>query len=181
MKIKNMKRMRVRKAIVAVEFALILPILVLMFSGTVEVTQAVRAQSAFQRAVASTLNVVAVQTGVTSTKLADYCTGATLSIYPFITTSLSMSMTSVTNTSGTIARDWEYDAACPSQGVLLGSTGAISSASAMVPNSGDSVIMIQASYLYTPLFKSIIPFSFTMNKTGFARPRHGAIPCSSGC
>lgn len=174
-----MKHMR--RGAVAVEFAFIVPILIILFAGTVEVTQFIKAQSAFQRAVASTLNVVTLQTGVTSNKMNDFCVGAVLSMYPFNTSTLAMTIASVTNNSGSVVRDWEYSSPCPTSATALGPSGATTVATNMVPTSGDSAIVIRANYVYTPIFKTFIPVSVPMTRTGFSRPRHGGVPCSSGC
>ena len=173
-----------RRGVAAVEFAIIGTVLLTATLGFFETVLIVRAQTLLSSAVANMADMVAAGSGippVTQLLLRDYCKGAQLSMVPYATTGLSMAVASVTHASGSggTAADWEYDGACPVTATALGSNGATILASSMVPSSGDSVIVIQASYTYTPVVSTVLS-SITLTQTAFSRPRYGSVKCV-GC
>ncbi len=175
------RRMRSdRRGVAAIEFALVGTLLLIATLGFFETVLIVRAQTLLSSVVANMAELVAAQSGVPIATLTDYCGGARLTMAPYPTTSLSMAVASVTHssTSGNTARDWEYDGACPTAAAAIGSAGAAALGGSMVPNGGDSVIIIKASYTYTPSINVLLS-SITLKQTAFARPIRGAVACSN--
>ena len=170
---------------IAIEFALVAPVLIMLILSTVEVVRLLRAEVIFNNATSTEGSLIAAQTGVTAGSngnMADFCLGAKLTMAPYDTSALTMSIVSVTNSgnSGLVAMDWEYDGPCSAQGPQIGSSKAVVLGTPLIPGLGDSVIIIQASYNYTPLILSVISTPITLTTTTYTRARNGQIPCS-GC
>jgi Flp pilus assembly protein TadG len=173
-----------RRGVAALEFAIVGTMLLAATLGFFETVLVVRAKTLLTSAVANMADLVAAGSGIppiTQLTLRDYCKGVQLTMVPYTTTSLAMAVASVTHATGSggTAADWEYDGACPTTAAALGSNGATTLASPMVPSGGDSVIVIQASYTYTPVVSTILS-SVTLKQTVYSRPRYGSVKCL-GC
>ena len=169
---------------VAVEFALIVPVIVTLIIGLVSSVQLIRADIVFSEAVSGLADVTAHQalvTGGPAGTLGDFCKGAQLTMFGYGPSSLSMAIASVTNSSGSVGMDWESDNDCPTTAAAMGSAVAVSLGTALVPNSGDSLIIVKASYTYTPLFSLITGKPVTFSQVAYERPRTYNVACSSGC
>ena len=145
---------------------MIAPVVIIATLGVIETTKVVRAKSLLTAAVANMVEMVAIESGappLTRLGLQDYCKAAQLTMQPFVTTGLAISVASVTNRKTPLpagpATDWEYNASCPTTAPALGTIGARDLAASMVPNVGDSVIVAVGSYRYVPL-AVISPFTF---------------------
>ena len=170
-----------KRGVAAIEFAIISTVLLVATLGFFETVLAVRAKMLLSSSVASMAEMLGAESGIpplTQTIMNDYCKGVRLTMGAYTTTSLSMAVASVTFAAGSKgpARDWEYDGACPTTAGALGSSGAMSLTSSMTSNSGDSVIVIQASYTYVPVINTVLP-SMTFTQTVFAHPRYNRVYC----
>lgn len=170
---------RGRRGVAAIEFAVISTLLMIATLGFYEMVLVVRVQTLLSSAAANMAEQVAAQTGLPIVTLNDYCGGAQLTMVPYPTTSLSMAVASVTKPSGSgnAATDWEYDRACPTAATAMGGAYAAGLGGPMVPNGGDSVIIIKASYTYNPPINVILS-SITLHQTVFARPIRRAVACT---
>jgi Flp pilus assembly protein TadG len=85
----------------AVEFALVVPVMVLLWLGSVEVSRVVRADMELYNAAEAAANVAANQLNSVNadiTAVDNFCNGAKLAMYPFPTGgNLSIAIASVTN------------------------------------------------------------------------------------
>jgi len=160
---------RDRSGIAAVEFSLILPTVVVMFFATYEASMLIRAKMKFDNAATTIASLVSLQTPQASggTMTADFCTGAGYMMQPLSSSGLTVQVNSVTNYSGTATVDWTANC-----GTLSGPQSATTLASGLVPNSGDSVIVVQTKYTYTAAIHMILSPSFTFSNVGYARPRN---------
>lgn len=178
------------RGVVAMEFALVLPLMIpLLFVGY-EIAQYVRATMQLQSATAAMADLIAQQSaGVSAggwSSLGNFCSAGQMMMTPFPPDSLAVAMASVSNAGGTAQLDWEDDNECWVSAAPLGNT-AITLATTpknLIPNAGtpgDSVIVVQATYQYQSLLKYLLPIPITITQTAFARPRGNApIPCN-GC
>lgn len=157
-----------RSGSVAVEFALIAPILLLLFIGVFEAEEAIRADMKVSTAAQTMAMLVAIQSSVTATQMSDYCTAAGYVMAPFSSGSLKIAVASVTNNAGTIRQDWS-DTTCGDAAAITDATGI---AASMVPTATNSVIVVQATYSYTEAVHLVLPSSITMTQTLFSRPRN---------
>jgi Flp pilus assembly protein TadG len=159
--------LRERSGIAAVEFALLVPTVVVMFFATYEASLMIRAKMKFDNAATTIASLVALQTPQSTGSLtADFCTGAGYMMAPF-PTGITVQINSVTNKSGTATVDWTANC-----GTLSGPQSATTLASGLIPTSGDSVIVVQTKYTYTAPFSMILAASYTFSNVGYARPRN---------
>lgn len=185
-----------QRGMAALEFALLLPIMIMLIFGTYELSQYVRAQQKVDIAAQAIVDMVAQQaagvTGGTSGSLGNFCQAGLLMMTPFATTtgnsSFKVAIASVTNYSSSgPALDWESDAACPSTAAALGSTAITlaTSPTNLIPTAGapgDSVILVTVTYVYSSPVQYFFPGLFTMTHTSFARPRNNSVvTCTAPC
>jgi Flp pilus assembly protein TadG len=153
-----------------VEFALILPIMITLFMGVFEVTRVVAASMRLMNAAQSMADLVAEQSSVsdTSSSMTDFCNGSKLTMTPLSGSSLKIAVASVTNYSTGTKVDWN-DTTC---GNATAVSAATTLAAPLVPNTNDSVIIVQATYAYTSPISYVLASSFTLTQTAYARPRN---------
>ncbi|QGZ60359.1 TadE/TadG family type IV pilus assembly protein [Paraburkholderia acidisoli] len=195
-----MRRLRAlladNRGVAALEFAIILPIMLTLVFATYEISQFVRAQLKVDSASQAIADMVAQQaagvTSGTSGSLGNFCTAGTLMMTPFAVgtnnSSFSMAVASVTNYSLTGPTvDWESDKSCSTTATALGSSAKslATSPTNLIPTAGspgDSVIVVTVNYVYNSPLHYIIPGLLTLTHTAFARPRsNGLILCTAPC
>jgi Flp pilus assembly protein TadG len=154
---------------VVVEFALVLPLMLIFFLGTFETSELIRANMKFNSAVQTLADLVALQNpSSTGTLTADFCTGVEYMMAPFPSGTWAAQVNSVTYNGQSTGIDWT--ASC---GSVSGAKGAVGLSNGMVPNAGDSVIIVQASYKYTSPLAFVLSSSYSFSNSAFARPRNG--------
>ena len=158
-----------RRGSAALELAIVLPLLLVMLVGGISVTQVVRARMAVANAAETMAELVATQTSVTGTSMSDLCTGAQLVLAPYTTAGLKISVASVTNNAqtGTVGVDWQ-DTSCGGGSQIAAPATA---AASLVPNPGDSAIVVQATYTYANPLNLVLPGQYTFTQLAFDRPR----------
>lgn len=161
-----------RRGNAAVELALVAPLMLLLLMGGFELTQIVRADMKLRQAAQTLADLVAnaAQGSVTSTSLADFCTGARLEMSPFAGKLLSGAIAEVVNgqQTGKISVAWQ-DTSCGNAAAIA---NAATAAAPMVSNPGDSVIMVEASFAYQGASSYVLPASFALSRIAYARPRN---------
>ncbi len=173
---------RDRRGAALVELAIIAPLLVLLYAGTVEATAAVRAYMKLNAAAQTYADLIANQPSVTTSSLANYCAGAQLVMSPLNAAQLSIAAASITNSSGTTAQDWHDTTHCGTGVSSISGTSLAScpGANCLTPNSGDTAIVVQARYTYTSFLRYVLPLSQTFTQVTSARPRQNSkISCGS--
>jgi len=181
MRVRLSDKLRNSRGAALVEFALILPILVIMFLGTFEATRVVRTMMKVSNAAQAYANLIASpQVGSLSTSdLTNYCTGAQLVMTPFDGTLFSAAVASLSSSDGvTWSQVWHDTTHC---GTGVSSISGTSLASGVTPTStGDAVVVVRAQYSYSSPISYILPQSQTLSDTAFSRPRSNtAVTCSS--
>jgi Flp pilus assembly protein TadG len=155
---------RERRAVAVIEFAIIMPLMLMLTMGTFEATRAVRAKMKADFAAQAFADLIAAQTSVDATALTNFCNGVQMVMVPYVTTSLKAAIASVTN--GTV--DWT-DTTCGSATAISNPT---TLATTLSGGGGNSVIIVQTSYAYTSPVPYMMPASITLTQTAFARPRN---------
>ena len=176
------------RGVAALEFALVAPLLVTMLIGVTEATSLVRAQMKLNHAAGLLGKMVAQQTALvtngTTNTLGNLCYGAGMAMAPLPATSFASAVASVTNTSSNGTQmDWESDTSCATTATKIGAAAAVALATTkgLVPDVGDSVIIVEVSYVYTASSHLIMPASKTMTQTIYVRPRANATIACSNC
>jgi Flp pilus assembly protein TadG len=164
----------------AIEFAFILPVMLIMYFGTFEASRLVRVYMTANRSAGVIANLVAQKgvDGVTAADISDFCSAAKLAMAPFPGTALKATIASVTKnvSSGTVAFDWQNTSCGGGAGTF---TDATTASSGIVVNKGDTAIIVKISYNYTAPVHFVLPSSYTITQTAYQRPRSGgSIPQS---
>jgi Flp pilus assembly protein TadG len=158
-----------RRGMAAIEFALTVPVAFGLYLATVEVTNLARAKTKFGAVAGSMAALVAEQNPIgPGVMTADFCTGEGYAMAPFSATSLQIQVDSVTNVGGAITDAWTKKC-----GTLSNAANAVTLASSLVPNAGNSVIVVQTQYTYSAPISYLLPTTATFTGTGYAWPRLG--------
>jgi len=192
------------RGVASLEFAIIVPFMVLILLGIYQVSQLVRVNMKMSNVAVAIADIVAQQdsiTGGVSGILGNFCKGAQLMMAPFPTSaaanSFSLAIVSVTNYSNgqvsNVKVDWEVDSACAVTAPAVGSsaTTLVTSPVNLLVNSGpkgttnvagDTVILVRVTYNYLSLVSYLAPAAGAQSKMGFARPRaNSVITCTAAC
>ncbi|MCR4377032.1 MAG: pilus assembly protein [Rhodospirillales bacterium] len=152
--------------IAATEFALILPILLLVLMGTIELTNALAAKRKLLNATQTAADLIGQETDVTSADLSTIYLAARLTMSPVTTTNMTVGVASVRfdDTTGDPTLDW-------SDGYGGGTVTDPLTKATGHGEAGASIIIVSATNVYSPLITLIIPTSFIMHETTYVRPR----------
>jgi Flp pilus assembly protein TadG len=166
------KFLRDRRAVAVIEFAIILPVMVALSLGTFEASRAVQAKMKASNAAQVIADMIAAQNTVTAANLTNYCSGATLTMVPYDKTLLKAAIASVT--AGTL--DW-HDESCGSATAIASPT---TLATTLSGGTGNSVIIVQTTYVYNATLVYFLPASITMVQTAFSHPRNTTTVTKNG-
>ena len=151
----------------AVEFALLLPLLVLLLFGSIEVTQAVMAKRKVTLVSSSLADLVSQAQSVSGTDMSNIFDAGAAILTPFDSTKLSSVVSSVqidNNGKVTVAWSQARNGTARTQGAAYALP-----ANLVVPNT--SVIVAEIAYTYKPVLGYVITGSLTLSETAYLRPR----------
>lgn len=151
----------------AVEFAMILPIMITMYIGAVEFSHALTIDRRVTSVASSAADLVAQSEEVNSAELTDIFTAATSVMTPYSADPISITLTSVVadeNNDTTVAWSCAHN----------GAAHAKDSAFAVPPGLTQpfsSVIVAEVSYQYVPTVSEFLTGGVTLTDTFYLRPR----------
>jgi Flp pilus assembly protein TadG len=167
-----------RRGTVAVEFAIAIPVLLVMLLGVFDVSQALIVYMKVIDVADTVSDLVAQQKQVASSDIDNYYIAGRLVMTPSIGSGLGLAVASVTfdpNT-GNPSVAWQ---------VTRGGAAAMTDAAAAATglgSPGDGVIVANATYTYTPISSYLLKQGITMSSRVFSRPRPVfIIPCTAPC
>lgn len=154
-----------RRGMAAVEFALIMPIMVVLFAGVVEVTNFLMLDKKMIAATQSAADLVAQADSLSTSEMSDILTAAEMIMDPYPSANVALAVASVRfDSDGNAYEDWN-------QGINGGAvTGSVSLAAGMGA-ADESVIIARMTYAYTPVFGQLIMSPRTLEELSFTRPR----------
>ena len=161
-----------RDGTVAIEFAFIAPILILLFLGTIEVCNALMCREKVTTVAASAADLVAQDAIITESQVSDIFTALNAIVYPYPSSGAQIIITSIKpdpNHAGQYVVDWSR-----AQNTTPHTAGADITVPAGVVTSGGSVILAEVSYTYTSPSSSVITGPITFTDSFYARPRQSA-------
>jgi Flp pilus assembly protein TadG len=162
----------------AIEFAFIGPVLITMYFGVAELTQAMLAQRRVAHASSTIGDLVAQGTSIQAANFSDLWTVGQTIISPFSTTTLKMRVTSVSsdaNSKMTVTWSEGSGLTAYTKGQVLTTSTVPSSVLA----ANQTVIMSEVQYSYTSPVSFILQSAVPLNSTYFLRPRlSDSVTCS---
>jgi len=161
---------RDRRGVSAIEFALIAPVLILLYVGAVELGTGLTVYRRTSQVAATAADLTAQVKSVTKSDIADIEAASSSILTPYSTTPLKIVLSSVVaddNNNGKV--EWS----CASSGSARGA-GSSYPVPAGLTEPGSSVIVAEVTYAYTGLLGLtgvFDPGSFNMTRTFYTRPR----------
>ena len=158
------------RAVAAVEFALIAPVMVLLYLGGTELTRMIGIDRKVTMAARVASDLVARQTNsvMTAAELSTAFDGASAMLAPYATTPLAIVVSSVViDDKGKATVSWS---------ATRGGTARAKGASVTLPDgiavNSSSLIWAEASYTYTGLFEVVVNGTRTLKEGSYMRPRN---------
>ena len=152
--------------VAAVEFALVAPILLSLLVGIAELSNYMMAARRVTAAAHTAADLIAQETDITTAELSEIFQASRLVMAPFDEDNLSLGATSIRfDDSGDASEDWN--------GNYNG--GSVTNASGLATglgSPGKSVIIVSATYSYTPLLNLVLSGTYTFNENAILRPRY---------
>lgn len=158
-----------RRGAAAVEFAFVAPVMILMYYGLAELTQAMMADRRASHVASAIGDLVAQDTVINTAEINDIFNVGKAIIAPFPTSGLSMRVTSIRRDSnGAIQVMWSKSSG--SMGVL----SSVASVPADLIANNESVILAESSYVYDSATKKALPNALTFTQKYYLKPRKTA-------
>lgn len=152
-----------------VEFAFVLPIMVMLFIGVIEVTNVLRLDRKVVAAAQTTADLVTQRREVNNAQLDDILTAAELIFEPFPAAAHSV---------GIVGVRYDPDTGDPTVDWTKSKNGGnVSDALALAAGlgqPGEGIVVVRVSYSYTPLFFDFVMGATDIEETAVLRPRRSA-------
>ena len=158
---------RDQRGVSAIEFALLLPLMVMLYLGTVEISQGINVDRKVTLTARTVADLVSQAPSITNLAMIDILNASSTVMTPYLTSKLRVTVSSVTiDAKGKATIAWSD--------TLNGTTRAVGSAVALpsalaVPNT--SVIWAEAQYDYKPTIGYVITGTLTLKDQLFMSPR----------
>lgn len=163
------------RGVSAVEFALIAPVIVLMYAGTVQICQAFMSDKRAGHAASIVADIVAQNASMNVSQIENIVGVGDRIMRPFPADGLTLRVTSVTEVGGDAVVDWSLTPG--DAGVLSAwSKGDKIEVPAGLLPAGKSLIIVDSQYAYQPLIQAkdvITPTRF--DHTAYYEPRFGSV------
>jgi Flp pilus assembly protein TadG len=162
------KALRATEGLAAVEFAMLAPVLVAMFLGSIELTSALDCKQKVTGMAATAADLIAQEKTVASTDISNVYSAINSIVYPYPTTGLKIVITSLTdNGAGGGKVAWS----CAQNATARTVNTNVTPVPTGVITTGGSVILVEVTYPYTSSIAKFLTSSTNMTSTFYARPR----------
>ncbi len=165
--------------VAAIEFAMIVPLMITMFIGTIELSQAITVDRRVSQVASSTADLVARAKTMTVTEMDGVLEVVQQLLAPYSDTPLRLSVFAVGAAPAANSGDPPVTTICwvrnHNNGVGGHSSGDTYTLPTGLIEAGDSVIVTEVEYAYTPLiFSKFLPGTTTLTETFYLKPRLSA-------
>lgn len=161
-----LNRLRDRTGTAAIEFALVLPILMTLLLGTYEGTQALLAYMKLVSASQTVADLVTQQQQVASSDFPNFYVAGQLVMSPLPSGSLGVAISNVTvDGTGKATVLWHEEC-----GGISPIPNAVTLASGYAGDN-ESVVIVQANFAYSSLFHYVLPSAITLTQIAYSKPR----------
>jgi Flp pilus assembly protein TadG len=159
-----------RYGMAAVEFAMILPLMLTMFIGTVEVAQGLSTDRKIGLVARAAADLTSQSTSINNSEMTNILNAASSIMSPFSMTPLKLKVTAVNiNATGQATVAW---------GDALNTTKRVTGSSVTIPSGiavpNTQVIWGEIEYDYDPTFGYVLFSVITLREENFVRPRQSA-------
>ncbi len=163
-----------RRGTSAVEFALIAPLMLFMYAGVTELTQAHMAQKRVSHVASVIADLAAQEAALTQAMVDDIFAAGEHILLPFEREPLTQRLTSIERrANGTTVVLWSRSSGAGA----LRSTADIPLPRDVLGN-GETIIVAEASYAFTSPLGAVLPNGLTLNAIYYLRPRQTvAVTC----
>jgi Flp pilus assembly protein TadG len=173
---------RDERGLSAVEFALILPIMVLLYLGLAEIMMSFMAERRAEHAASAVGDLLAQGPGVTTnSEVNQVLYVGDSSMRPFPATDLSLRITSVQADSQAVPKAVWSKIKGPAYTTKPSAGTTISGFPANLLLAGDSVIMAEVKYSYANPIMKVIPHTLVFQDVFYLRPRRAAVITCADC
>lgn len=161
--------LRDERGTAAVEFVFLLPIMLMLFIGVVEVTNVLRLDRKVVAAALTTADLVSQRREVSHAQLDDILRAAELIMEPFPIAPLSIGIVGVQfdGSTGNPKVDWTKSrngGGVPDAVTVAEGLG----------GKGEGVVVVRVAYAYTPMFFDFVMSAATLEETAVLRPRRSS-------
>ncbi|MBX4929467.1 TadE/TadG family type IV pilus assembly protein [Rhizobium binae] len=172
---------RERKGAGAIEFAILFPVLVMLYIGAFEITIGLSVSKRATRAASSIADLVTQQQSITKSTLTEMRSVATAIFVPYNSTSLTLKITGITVDASANAKvlwSWAQDGSAP-----YAKNTAVSGIPADMKTANSFLVRTELSipytmFLFAPNFMPDGMRTITISRSYFYRQRQGeSIPC----
>jgi len=179
--------LRDARGVAAVEFALTVPLIIVVYAGGFEIAQA---STVFRKVTDTTVqlaNVTSQYTTVASPDLTNIFSASSQIMDPYSITPLTITLSEVkTDATGTTSSIVQWSGKCTSTGCLNGTmTPGLAIGSTVImptglPSPNQNYILVQTTYLYTPTIGAAFISNIPIKNQIFMIPRESpSIPCTT--
>jgi Flp pilus assembly protein TadG len=161
--------LKARDGLAAVEFALIAPVMIVLFFGALEFSMAIDCHTRVNNVAATTADLVAQSTVISSTDATNIFSAANSILYPYASAGAKIVVSSLVDDgkgAATVAWSEAQNTTKRTQGATVSVPAGL-----IVSGSGGSVILAEISYSYTS--PTLVVLTGPVNMTGsfYSKPR----------
>lgn len=158
---------RAKDGLAAVEFAMLAPVMVAMFLGSIELTDSLACKQKVTGMAATAADLVAQETSVSTTDINNVFSAINSIVYPYPVSGLKIVITSLSYSTATTGKVVWSDA----QNATARTVNSTVTVPSGVITSGGSVILVEVTYPYTSTLAKYLASTTNMTSTFYARPR----------
>ena len=155
------------RGVSAVEFAMLLPLMLTLYLGTVEISQGIAADRKVTLTARTVADLVAQVSSINNANMTNSLNAASAVIVPFSASNLKLTVTSVkVDSEGKATVDWS-----DALHTTAKSKGASVTLPAALKVANTSVIWAEAEYSYKPAIGYVVSGTLTLKEQIYMRPR----------
>jgi Flp pilus assembly protein TadG len=163
---------RAQGGLAAVEFAFLLPVMITLFFGVVELSMAINCRSDVTAVASTVADLTAQSSSLAASDVTNIFNAATAVLYPYSVSAAKITITSISYDTGTKSlTSGKVAWSCTKNGSKR--SGTVSLPAGLMTANG-SVIMSEITYAYTSPTLKVITKPMTMTNTFYTKPRRVA-------